>query len=160
MKVTPLLLLLVGSLVAYGQAPPSRPNLSGTWVLDVQKSTLKIPPPSSMTLQIDHSDPQVRFTRTQTYNNQTFDWKLETVAGGEKEVVQKSPFYTTASRVYWQGDSLVIDQKITASDGTTVTDMVTYSLAADGKTLQAVERQATVGGKGSTTNKWVYDKRQ
>ncbi len=112
-----------------------------------------------MTLQIDQKDPQIGIKRTQVYDNQTFDWKLETVTDGDKDVVQNSPRFTTNSRVYWQGGSLVIDQKIKAPDGTTVTDLVTYSLADDGKTLQAVEHQATVGAKGSVTNKWVYEKK-
>lgn len=152
-------LLLLGAMFAYGQGPQSRPNLSGTWIFDAQKSSLKVPPPSSMTLQIDQKDPQIGITRTQVYDNQTFDWKLDTITDGDNEVVQNSPRFTTNSRVYWQGSSLVIDQKIKAPDGTTVTDLVTYSLADDGKTLQAVEHQATVGAKGSVTNKWVYEKK-
>jgi hypothetical protein len=112
-----------------------------------------------MTMQIDQNDPQVRFARTQMYGDQSFDWKLDIVADGKSEVVQKSPAYTANSRVFWQGNSLVLEQKITAPDGTTMNDLVTYSLADDGKTLQGVERQATVGAKGNTTNTWVYDKK-
>lgn len=162
MKPAIVLLVLMGvlsGLAVYGQAPESKPNFSGTWIFDAQKSSLEVPAPSTMTMQIDQSDPQVRFSRTQVYGNQSFDWKLDILADGQKEVVQKSPRYTANSRLYWQGNSLVLDQKITAPDGTTMNDLVTYSLADDGKTLQGVERQATVGAKGSTTNKWVYDKK-
>jgi len=59
--------------------------------------------------------------------------------------------------MYWEGNSLVLDQKITASDGTKATDLVTYSLSSDGSTLQAIERQATAGSK-SITSKWVYER--
>ncbi len=157
--VSLLLLGAVSAFAAYGQAAPSKPNFSGTWVFDAQKSSLTIPAPSSMTMQIDQNDPQVRFARTQVYGSQSFSWKLDIVADGKKEVVQKSPAYTANSRVFWQGNSLILDQKMIAPDGTTVTDLVTYSLADDGKTLQGVEQQATVGAKGSTTNKWVYDRK-
>jgi hypothetical protein len=159
MKRTLVLLLLLRALGAYGQTPASKPNFSGTWTFDVQKSSLKVSAPSSMTLQIDQNDPQIRLSRTQVYGSQTFDWKLETVADGQKEVVQNSPSYTTKSRVYWQGNSLVVDEKITAADGTTVNDLVTYTLGDDAKTLEGVERQTTVGAKGGATNKWVYDKK-
>jgi hypothetical protein len=159
MKLAIVSLLLLGTVSANGQSPPSKPNFSGTWVFDAQKSSLKVPAPSSMTMQIDQNDPQVRFARTQMYGDQSFDWKLDIVADGKSEVVQKSPAYTANSRVFWQGNSLVLEQKITAPDGTTMNDLVTYSLADDGKTLQGVERQATVGAKGNTTNKWVYDKK-
>lgn len=155
-----LLLSLAAAFPASGQSPaPAKPNLTGTWVFDAQKSALKVPPPTSMTLQITQNDPQISFARTQVYGDQSFNWKLDADTGGQKEVEEKQPGYTTASRVYWQGNALIIDQKITASDGTKINDTVTYTLEDGFNTLQAVERQTTVGGKGSTTNKWVYDKK-
>lgn len=163
MNRTIALLLLLGSVgtsaAAFGQAARSKPSFSGTWVFDAKKSTLKVPPPSSMTLQIEQNDPQIHFSRTQMYGVQKFDWKLDAVPGDPNAVVDKTPDYTTSSRVYWQGSSLVVDQKIIAGDGSTVNELVTYTLADDGKTLQGVEHQATVGGKGGVTNKWVYDKK-
>jgi hypothetical protein len=158
LRVVLLLIVLALTTALHAQSASAKPNLSGTWTFSPQKSSLKVEPPTSMTLQIDQSDQQISFARSQAYGDQKFDWKLETVPDGQKEVVQKSPAYTANIRVYWEGSSLVVDQKITAPDGTQATDMVTYSLADNGKTLQAVERQTTVGGKGSTNNKWVYDK--
>jgi hypothetical protein len=154
-----VLLLLPLALPAAAQAQKAKPNLSGTWIFSPEKSSLKMPPPTSMTLQIAQNDPQINFSRSQVYGDRSFDWKLEAVADGQKEVVQKSPDYTVNIRVYWAGESLVLDQKITAADGTQANDMVTYSLANNGNTLEAVERQTTIGSKGSTTNKWVYEKR-
>jgi hypothetical protein len=152
-------LLLMTGIAACGQAPQSKPNLSGTWVFDSQKSALKVTGPSAMTLQIEQSDPKISFLRTQTYGDQSFTWKLEANSDGQKEVVDTSGGMTTNSRVYWQGNALVVDQKITASDGTKVDEMVTYTLDDNFNTLQAVERQTAVGGKGATVNKWVYDKK-
>lgn len=160
MKVSLVAVLLLSlALPVASQAPKAKPNLSGTWTFSAQKSSLKIPAPTSMTLQIAQSDPQINFTRSQVYGDRTFDWKLEALTDGQKEVVQQLPEYTANIRVYWEGDALVLDQKITAPDGTKANDMVTYSLVDGGNTLEAVERQTTVGGKGSTTNKWVYEKR-
>src|ERR1700733_5462913 len=96
-------LLFVAGIAAFGQAPQSRPNLSGTWVFDSQKSALKVPGPSTMTLQIDQSDPNISFSRIQTYGDQSFTWKLEAISDGQKEVVDTSGGLTTNSRVYWQG---------------------------------------------------------
>lgn len=152
-------LLLPLAIPVASQTQKAKPNLSGTWIFSAQKSSLKMPAPTSMTLQIAQNDPQINFSRSQVYGDQTFDWKLEAVADGQQEVVQKLPEYTANIRVHWEGESLVLDQKITAPDGTKANDMVTYSLADNGNILQAVERQTTVGGKGSTTNKWVYEKR-
>ena len=158
MPVVLLSVLLAATLPSPAQTPSPKPNLSGTWIFSPQKSALKIDPPTSMTLHIDQADLQISFARSQAYGNQNFDWKLETVADGQKEVVQDSPTYKANVRVYWEGSSLVLDQKITASDGTQANDMVTYSLADNGHSLQAVEKQTTVGGKGSVTNKWVYER--
>jgi hypothetical protein len=160
MKASPvsfLLALFVLTIAAQGQQPQSKPDFSGTWVFNAQKSAPKWTPPSSMTLHIDQKDPQVRLTRTQVYDDKSYGWDLDILADGQKEVVQNSSLYTANIRMYWQGNSLVLDQKITASDGTKATDVVTYSLSPDGGTLQAVEHQATAGAK-ATTSKWVYEK--
>jgi len=157
-KLLLLLAIIAIAAVSPAQQAASRPNLSGKWVFSPQKSALKMPAPTSMTLQIEHNDPQVRFLRLQNYGDQSFKWELETLADGQKEVTQEAPQYTSNVRVYWEGSSLVLDQQITASDGTKASDVVTYSLLDDGKVLQAIERQTTVGAKGGMTNKWVYDR--
>jgi hypothetical protein len=159
MRTLVSLLLLLGSLglPAHGQQPPAKPDLSGTWVFNAHKSSLEVAPPSKMTLQIKQKDPQLQLVRTQAYGDQSDTWKLDITVDGAKDVVQKSPLYTSHSRMYWQGSSLVLDEKIVAGDGTQATDLVTYSLSDDGRTLQAVERQATPGAKPATST-WVYDK--
>ncbi|MFZ0315183.1 MAG: hypothetical protein WAL85_20955 [Candidatus Korobacteraceae bacterium] len=153
-----LLLLLFGlTIAASGQQPQSKPNFSGAWVFNAQKSALKLTPPSSMTLQIKQDDPQIRLARTQVYDDKSYSWDLDILTDGQKEVVQNSSLYIANIKMYWQGNSLVLDQKITTSDGSKATDVVTYSLSPDGNTLQAVEHQVTPGSK-ATTNKWVYEK--
>jgi len=156
--VSLLLTFVALAIASQGQQPDPKPNLSGTWIFSAPRSALKIPAPNSMALKIEQNDPQVKFSRTQTYGDQNFNWNLDIVADGQKEVVDKQPMYTTDTRAYWEGKSLVLDLKITANDGTKQTDTVTYTLGDDGKTLQAVEHQVTVGAKGSTNNKWVYEK--
>ncbi|MGA2369668.1 MAG: hypothetical protein ACLPPV_09905 [Candidatus Korobacteraceae bacterium] len=157
LRVSLLLALFALTISSQGQQSQSKPNLSGTWVFNAQKSALKWTPPASMTLQIEQNDPQVTLSRTQVYGDKSYDWKLDILADGQKEVVQNSGLYTANIRMYWQGNSLVLDQKITASDGTKATDQVTYSLSGDGNMLQAIEHQATAGSK-STTSKWVYER--
>ena len=152
-----LLAFFVLTIACQAQQTPSKPNFSGTWVFDAQKSAAKWAIPTSMTLQIDHNDPQIRLKRTQVFDDKSYAWDLDIVADGQKEVVQNSSLYTTNIRMYWQGTSLVLDQKITTSDGSKATDLVTYSLSSDGTMLQAVEHQAPPGAK-PITSKWVYEK--
>ncbi len=155
------LLLLGTAVLACGQtAPPAaKPNYSGMWVFDAHKSKLVVPPPSSMTMEIKQEDPQISFVRTQVYGDQSFNWKLAATVDDPKPVQEDGPGYVTDSRVYWQQNTLVLEQKITSSDGTKVSDVVTYTLMPDGS-LQAYESQTTVGGKGANNNKWIYDKKQ
>lgn len=162
-RILASLLLLGAGVSAYGQAAPaaaSKPNFSGTWLYDAKKSALKIPGPTAMTLQIEQNDPNVSFSRTQTYGEQSFDWKLQAATDGLKDVEDTSATgVTTVNHLYWQGNALVLDQKISATDGTRINDVVTYTLEDNGNTLMATERQTVVGGKGATTNKWVYDRK-
>lgn len=154
-----LLLLVSMGAMAQGQATQSKPNYSGMWVFNAQKSSLKMAAPASLTLQVQQTDPQIQMVRTQSYGEQSDTWKLDIVADGQKEVVQTSPLYTATIRMYWEGNSLVLDQKITAGDGTKATDIVTYSLVDGGNTLEAVENQKTEGMKKPLMNKWVYEKK-
>lgn len=154
------LLLLGAAAVAQAQAAPAaKPNYSGTWVFDAQKSKLVVPAPSRMTLEIKQEDPEISFVRTQVYGDQTFNWKLKATIDDAKPVQQDEPGYVMNSRVYWQQNMLVLDQKMFATDGTKVNDVVTYSLLPDGS-LQAYESQTAAGGKGANNNRWIYDKKQ
>jgi len=149
----PLLFLI--SVFVHGQEA-SKPDFSGKWIFNAQKSTLQDPAPSSMTLYIDEHDPSVRFSRTQVYGDKTDTWSLDARTDDEREIVQHAPLYTSRIRVYWDGDALVLDEKIIAGDGSKATNMVRYTLEAGGKTLVGVENEKTPVGK--STNKWVYDK--
>jgi hypothetical protein len=153
LAVLPLLLFM--SLLALGQQA-SKPNFSGTWIFNAQKSTLQDPAPSSVKFQIEQHDPHIRLSRTQVYGGQSNTWSVDSGTDGQKEVVQHSALYTSHIRMYWDGDTLVMDEKITAGDGSKATNTVKYTLADDGKTLVAVESEETPVGKA--TNKWVYDK--
>jgi hypothetical protein len=109
-----------------------------------------------MTFQIEQHDPHLRLSRTQVYGGKSDTWTLDAVTDSSREVVQHSALYTSHIRRYWDGDALVLDEKITAGDGSKATNRLKYTLAGDGKTLVAVESEETPVGKA--TNKWVYDK--
>jgi hypothetical protein len=157
--LAPLLLLFcIATTFAQQPTPEAKPDFSGTWVFNAHKSKLKMPAPENLTLRIEQKNAHVQLVRTQTYGGQKFDWTLDGAIDGKQEVVQKNPQYTANIRVYWQGDALILDQKITATDGTVATDIVTYSLESDGRTLLGMERQETVGSSGGATNKWVYER--
>jgi hypothetical protein len=154
-----LLLLLAATTFACAQTQEPKANFTGTWVFDAQKSKLTVPAPSAMTLNIKQDNEQISFVRNQTFGDQSFAWKLDGTIGNQQPVEDKGPGYTTATRLYWQSNGLVIDQKITASDGTKVSDVVTYTMVDNGNSLQAYESQTTIGGKGANNNRWIYDRK-
>jgi hypothetical protein len=142
-----------------GQAKPqpaSKPNFSGTWLFNPRKSTLQDPPPSKLTLQIEQRGSLVKMSRIQAYGDKIFNSTINATTDGQKEVVQTFAMYSSRARVYWEGDSLVVDEKITANDGSKATNLVKYSLSGAGTELLAVEDEETPNGK--ITNNWRYDK--
>lgn len=153
------LLLLTAGTALYAQTDQAKANFTGTWVFDVHKSKLTVPPPSAMTLQIKQDNDQIAFDRSQTYGDQSFNWKLDATVGGAQPVEDKAPGYTTSSKLYWDANVLVLEQTITAQDGTKVNDLVKYTMMDNGNTLKAIEMQTTTGGKGANSNTWIYDRK-
>ena len=99
---------------------------------------------------------EFNFDRSQTYGEQSFNWKLDAVVGSAQPTEDKAPGYTTSSKLYWDNSVLVLEQTITAADGTKVNDLVKYTMMDNGNTLKAIEMQTTNGGKGANSNTWVY----
>jgi hypothetical protein len=158
-RVITFLLLLTAGTAAFAQVDPAKANFTGTWVFDVHKSKLTVPAPSAMTLQIKQDNDQIALNRSQTYGDQSFNWKLDATVGSPQPVEDKAPGYTTASKLYWDANVLVLEQTITAQDGTKVNDLVKYTMMDNGNTLNAIEMQTTAGGKGANSNTWIYDRK-
>lgn len=157
-QLTIVLLLLATGVVAQTPAGGSA-NFTGTWVFDAHRSKLTVPAPSAMTLVLKQDNNQIDFDRTQTYGDQSFPWKLNATIGSQAPVQAKGPGYTTATKVFWQENVLVVDQAITSDDGTKLNDVAKYTILDNGNTLQAIEMQTTVGGKGANSNKWIYTRK-
>ena len=77
----------------------------------------------------------MHFSRVQVYGGKKDTWTLDAMTDGQKEVVQHLPLYTSHIRVYWEGDALVLDEKITAGDGTQASNKVKYTVSGDGNLL-------------------------
>jgi hypothetical protein len=126
--------VLLTVLAATAALAADKPNLSGSWKMDVDKSDFGgSPPPESFARKIEHSEPALIFTDDQTS------------ALGSEKAVRK---YTTdgkettynwmggavKSAAHWEGNVLVIVGKVDANGAEmTVTSRIT--LSTDGKTL-------------------------
>ena len=138
------------------EQPTRRPDFSGRWLLDLDRSDIKGDnPPVSSIFVIEHKEPRWHLSRTHIYANGKSDTQnIDLVTTERKESVHRKDGYTVSSRMYWEGESLVLDEKISGPGGWRGTNLVKYSLSDNGKTLIALEREED--SKSKTTNRWVF----
>jgi hypothetical protein len=142
-------------LPALATTQQGRPNLSGTWVLNIAKSHLEVPAPDSTIFVIQDSEPIVRIFRTHFRDGKRdtativlhtdssrVDWAL-----GATRLVSRS-WWDREDLVFWTG----------FADPQRVGDQVVrYSISADGQTFTAVESVDMPSVKH--LNRWVFGRR-
>jgi hypothetical protein len=132
-----------------------RPNFSGT----LQKSRLEIKnSPIASKFIIKHREPKWHLKRTHIYSGGKHNtWSISLITDGQHEQVQHDGSGGQAiTRMYWDGDVLVLDMRITDARGLTGANVVRYSLSTDGRTMTALEHEEYPGAK--LTNSWVFEK--
>ena len=111
-----------------------KPNFSGDWKMDADKSTFgPLPPPTSMTSKIDHKDPDLSIVmvRNGEEGEETMTFKYSTDGKETTITLRGNDMKSTAA---WEGKTLV-----TSSNGdfggAEIKLSIKYSLSDDGKTL-------------------------
>jgi len=148
--------LMLGAAVATPAGAQTTPNLSGTWVLQTDKSDFgPIPPPQSRTDVIVHQEPSLTIKRTVV------------TAAGESVLslvyaVDGKPYKNLAngteltSTLRWDGPTLEMVSILPNPQGDiTITDR--YTLSADGKTLT---QDRTLVGQGDQATQKLLLTRQ
>ncbi len=131
------------------------PNLSGTWVLQVDKSDFgPLPAPTSRTDVVDHQEPKLNIKRTTVQNGTEVVGNLVFVIDGTEYKNTMGP-QQLASTLKWDGDVLVVTTNTSVAQGD-ITLLDRYSLSADGKTLTQ-DRTISVQGQ-SVGQKLVFAK--
>jgi hypothetical protein len=152
--------MMVPALLAIVVASAQVPDLSGTWQLDVQKSSWgKHPKPTSATVLIEHHEPAFKYSGTVTSENGTetsdgkstfsFDgaidgkeYPVNGTAGARKMTIRRVSPTTTVS-------------ELKSMDGT-VLETATTTISRDGKKLIRELKAAAPGGRISWTE--VYNR--
>jgi len=133
---TPLLALaLVGSAATASAQSATIPNLSGTWVMQVDKSDFAgMQVPTSRTDVFDHQDPKLTIKRTVSANGQE---NSTTLIYGIDSKPYKNMVGTSevTSTLHWEGSTLVSVSTVPNPQGGEVTITDRYDLSQDGKTL-------------------------
>lgn len=127
---TAFALFAIGSLAIAAD----KPNFSGDWKMDPEKSTFgPMPPPASMTRKVEHNDPALTVTTSQSgpQGDQTITAKYST---DSKETTNDLMGNTVKSTATWEGDALVIASKADIG-GNEVKITSKWTLSANGKVL-------------------------
>lgn len=133
---------------------PPKPDFSGTWRFNPEKSALQIPAPDATIFVIDHREPMLRITRTHTVGGKSDTFTLDLTTDGKETALDRGDLQLRA-RVYWDGDVLVFDSQVTRG-GQEGTNVVRYTLAPDLGSFVAEERFRSK--ELNYDNKWVMER--
>ena len=136
--------LVLWSVSVLAEEAP-RPDFSGTWILDKGKSRLQAPAPDTSILHIDHSSVRFLLHRAHVVDGEADLYEILVLTDG-KEDVKKSDGYKAVDRCRWEGDSLIVESRVTEGREKSLTFMK-YSLSPDGNELTVEERFTGPGRK-------------
>ena len=167
MKLNRLMLSIASLLVCLhvGWAQDQRPDFSGTWKLDKEKSDVGAEERNGRfrggmfdSLVIEHKDPELIIKRKMNLpsgEERTTQSKYTT--DGKDNTNEGFRGMTSKSKTHWEGDKLVTESTRETPRGTIETKEV-RSLSADGKTMTV--ESTTKGGPREGTRKLVYNKQE
>jgi hypothetical protein len=128
-------LLTIVFVVAIAALPAAaKPNFSGSWKLDADRSDFgPQPPPSKMNRTIKHADPELSYTTSQDgpQGEMTTETKVSTDG---KEFTNQMMGMDIKGTATWEGDVLKISNKLDLG-GNEVLIEEKWSLSEDGNTL-------------------------
>jgi|GEM_PF-1300883 len=129
-------------------------DFSGNYTFNPKKSRLQIPIPESMTVFIVHQEPDWKFIRVFIERGKKDESTIELIVNGP-EVVKKDGDKTELSKLYWDGKTLVLSQRIHWKKRE-ATNVVKYSLSSDRQILEA--RESFRGPILKYDNVWIFER--
>ncbi|MGA3188750.1 MAG: hypothetical protein ABSF22_16715 [Bryobacteraceae bacterium] len=138
-------LILTLLAIAAAAIAADKPDFSGTWKMDPDKSLFgPVPPPTSMTRVIDHKDPDLSLHQTSTgpEGDQNMAFKYSTDG---KETTNSYMGNEVKSIANWDGKALVIHSNLDVG-GQQVKLTEKWTLSDDGKTCTDVLNISSVQG--------------
>lgn len=149
---TPLLALaLAGSTATASAQSASIPNLTGTWVLQVDKSDFAgMLTPTGRTDVIDHQEPKITIKRTVSANGAENSTTLVYEINSKPYKNMVGPQEIT-STLHWDGSTLVSVSTVQDPQAGEVTITDRYELSPDGKTLTQKRTLSAQGREGTQT---------
>ena len=130
----------------------NKPDFSGTWKFNPNRSRLQIEPPESTVFVLDHREPLFRISRTHVFRGKRDTFELQLSTDG-KEVTGEHGTMRFRSRAYWEGDVLIFESNIETAGGQG-TNTVRYRLDGDSLVAEEHLRSTTI----NYDNVWVLEK--
>jgi hypothetical protein len=187
MKSKPVLFVAIflSFVCSWSQAQDQKPNFSGNWVLDKEKSELgpmngqgnrrprrsdedkgqaegageggERRPRGGMfdSVTIEHNEPVLIIKRKANFRGEEHTQELKYTTDGKKNTNEGFFGMTTESKSHWDGNKLVTDSTAETPRGVMETKEV-RSLSADGSTMTV--EVTTKGGPREGTRKMVFNK--
>jgi hypothetical protein len=151
-RVTLIVLALLFFCTAnYDSAQQAKPNLTGTWKLNLSKSKLATQrgPFRDDGYKIKHLEPRLEMVHA----GETYRY----VTDGKEHVANRSQ--ETFAKAHWDGNTLVIEKR--QEDGTGGSTWVSrYTLSQDGKTLAITHNVNRSSSSAAFDESLTYEKQQ
>lgn len=136
-------------------AAAAKPNFSGEWKLNPQKSDFgPMPAPDSATLKIDHNEPELKVSSTTATAQGEMKNDAKYTTDGKECTNTMGPMQVK-STAKWEGDELAMSGKM-EFNGMEITMKGKWVLSADGKTI--TQTSHLVSPQGEIDMKAVYEK--
>jgi hypothetical protein len=136
--------------------PVAKPNLSGTWKLNLQRSGPILPRGTmALTMKIEHREPMMRSRETRVVSGKVTTSKDPWTAIDCKEHESKHPGKTVLSSACWSGRALKT-HNVTTIDGVDYISDIATTLSDDGKVLTMAEHYREPGLE--RIRDWVFEK--
>jgi hypothetical protein len=136
MKTLMSTLFVIAAAAGMAQAA-DKPDFSGDWKMDADKSVFgPLPPPTSMTRKIDHKDPAISVDESRSGPQGDMNTTMKYSSDG-KETTNSLMGNDVKSKAVWEGKTLVITSAANFG-GADVKLTDKWTLAEDGKTLTDV----------------------
>lgn len=140
------ILLVLCAAALFLPAAWAKPNFSGSWSLNKDKSDFgPMPGPDKMVRTIKHDDPNLKMTTTQSGPQGEATTEMTYTTDG-KPSTNKTPRGEVTGTAAWDGDVLTINSKRQFNE-MEITQSERWTLAEDGKSLVIVNKIGTPQGE-------------
>lgn len=149
-----LILLGLFSFAAVSFAQP-KPNLTGTWKLNVAKSDFGVmPPPESQTDVIEHNDPALKISVNSLGSQGNMSFVIATTTDGKETTLKIGP-QDAKLIAAWDGTALMLNAKLSVNEQEIALKMA-LTLSDDGQTL--TQKVHMVSAMGEMDQKMLFEK--